>query len=69
MFGMNRYKVRAQSLSAIGFLTQADHYHDYEFETEESLEAFAHRIAASGFFDESGQRWIMPGGIVWIERA
>jgi hypothetical protein len=65
---MNRYKVRAQILGALGFFTQADHYQDYQLESSESLEDFAGRLAAKGFQDPSGSRWIMPGAIVWIEQ-
>ncbi len=66
---MIRYKVRAQKLSAIGFLTQADHYKDYELNSPEPLEEFAANLALKGFFDPETERWIMPGAIVWIERA
>ncbi len=64
---MNRYRVRAQILGAFGFFTQADHYRDYDIESSESLEDFAGRLAAKGFLDPKGGRWIMPGAIVWIE--
>jgi hypothetical protein len=66
---MNRYKVRAQNLRALGYFTQADHYHDYELDSSEPLEEFAARLAAKGFLDAKSGRWIMPGAIVWIEQA
>jgi hypothetical protein len=65
---MNRYKVRSQKLGALGFFTQADHYADFEIESNESLEVFAARLAAKGFQDSKSGRWIMPGAIVWIEQ-
>lgn len=65
---MNRYIVRAQTPRALGFITQSDHYQDYDFESSETLEAFAGRLAAKGFPDQDGRRWIMPGAIVWIEQ-
>jgi hypothetical protein len=65
---MNRYRVRAQNPRAMGFITQADHYADFDVESTESLEAFASRLAAKGFHDSSSGRWIMPGAIVWIEQ-
>ena len=65
---MNRYRIRAQHLGALGFVTQADHYQDFEVESNESLEAFAGRLAAKGFPDSKSGRWIMPGAIVWIEQ-
>jgi len=64
---MNRYRVRAQKLGALGFITQADHYQDFEMESSESLEAIAGRLATKGFPDPGGSRWIMPGAIIWIE--
>ena len=66
--GMHSYKVRCQKLSALGFLTQADHYQDYEFESADSLEIFAAQLAAKGFPEPSSKRWIMPGAIIWIEQ-
>jgi hypothetical protein len=66
---MQRYKVRTQKLSAMGFLTQADHYKDYELDSPEPIEEFAANLALKGFFDRDAERWIMPGAIVWIERA
>ena len=65
---MNRYRVRAQNPRALGFITQSDHYQDFEMESSETLEAFAGRLAAKGFLDPDGSRWIMPGAIVWIEQ-
>ena len=64
---MNHYTVRAQSPRALGFITQADHYRDYELDSNESLEELAGRLTAKGFPDSDGRRWIMPGAIVWIE--
>ena len=65
---MNKFKVRAYTVGAVGFLTQADHYEDFDFETDEAIESFASRLASKGFFDEGSHRWIMPGSIVWIEQ-
>jgi hypothetical protein len=64
---MNRYRVRAQNPRALGFITQSDHYQDYELESSDTLEDFAARLAAKGFRDTEGGRWVMPGAIVWIE--
>jgi hypothetical protein len=65
---MNQYRVRAQTFGAIGFLTQSDHYQDFELESSDSLEVFASNIAAKGFRDSRSGRWIMPGVIAWIEQ-
>jgi len=65
---MNHYRVRAQKLGALGFITQAEHYQDFEIESAETLEAIAARLAAKGFEVPGGGRWIMPGAIVWIEQ-
>jgi hypothetical protein len=65
---MNRYTVRVQNPKALGFLTQADHYHDYQLESSESLEELARRLAASGFRASDSSRWVMPGAIIWIEQ-
>jgi hypothetical protein len=43
-------------------------YQDFEVESSEALEAFAGRLAAKGFPDPNGSRWIMPGAIAWIEQ-
>lgn len=66
---MNKFKVRAHTVGAIGFLTQSDHYLDCDFESEEPLENFTGRMADKGFFDKQSRRWIMPGAIVWIEQT
>jgi hypothetical protein len=65
---MNRYVVRVQNPRALGFITQADHYADFDFESSESLEEIAGRLAAKGFQEEKGGRWIMPGAILWIKK-
>lgn len=65
---MSRYKVRVQKLGALGFLTQADHYEDYELESGETLAELAARLAAKGFPAPTGNRWVMPGAIIWIEK-
>jgi hypothetical protein len=64
---MNRYRVRVQNPRALGFITQSDHYRDYEIESSETLEEFAARLAAKGFPDAEDGRWVMPGAIIWIE--
>jgi hypothetical protein len=65
---MNRFVVRAQNPGVLGFFTQADHYADFDFESAETLEEIAARLAAKGFQEEKGGRWIMPGAILWIEQ-
>jgi hypothetical protein len=65
---LNRFKVRAYEVGAVGFLTQADGYKDYEFTVDESLEDFAKRLSRDGFLDPERRRWIMPGSIVWVEQ-
>lgn len=66
---MGVYKVRAKNLGAWGYFTQADHYEDFELDTAETLEELARRLASSGFAEPNGDRWIMPGAIVWIKQA
>jgi hypothetical protein len=65
---MKRYKVRVHELGWRGFITQADHYEDFQMESEESLGELARRLAQEGFEAESG-KWIMPGAIMWIEAS
>ena len=65
---MNRYKVRVHKLSALGFLTQADHFEDHYLDFPDSLQTVAAHLAAKGFLDENGKRWIIPGSIAWIEQ-
>lgn len=69
---MHSYKVRAQNLSAasssVGLLTKADPHKDFTIDTKESLEQLAARLSSAGFLDEGSGRWIMPGGILWIEK-
>jgi hypothetical protein len=64
---LNQYKVRVHMLGLLGFFTQADHYEDFELESDETLGIFAKRLAQDGFHDESRGRWIMPGAIAWVE--
>ena len=65
---MNHYTVRVHMISAAGFITQADHYKDFQFDSAETLKEFAMGLAAHGFLDEKEQRWIMPGAIAWVKR-
>ncbi|MCU1326576.1 MAG: hypothetical protein JWN34_1946 [Bryobacterales bacterium] len=65
---MNRYKIRVHKLSALGFLTQADHFEDYYLDFPGTLEAVAGHLSAKGFAAGDGKRWIMPGAIAWIEQ-
>jgi hypothetical protein len=65
---MNLYRVRVRTVGAIGFFTQADHYHDYNLEASESLGDFARHLADNGFQDSKSGRWIMPAAIVWIDK-
>lgn len=60
-----KYKVRVYDVGLSGFITQADNYNDYTFKDPEPLEIFAARLAKQGFRD--GDKWIMPGAIVWIK--
>jgi hypothetical protein len=66
---MNEYKVRVHELGWTGFITQADHYQDFRFESPEPLRDFARRLAQEGFEDTRSGKWIMPGAIMWIEPA
>jgi hypothetical protein len=61
------YRIRAQNPRALGFFTQADHYKDFEIQSNDEIEALAARLASSGFQDTESGRWIMPGAIIWIE--
>ena len=63
------YKVRVYDLTAMGFLTQADHFHDFHLESNEGLEDFARGLATTGFRHPDKPRWIMPSAIVWVEEA
>ena len=62
---MNRYRIRAESPGFFGMFTQ---YRDFDLESSDALEAFAGHLAAKGFQDPGGGRWIMPAAIVWIEQ-
>jgi hypothetical protein len=63
---MNKFKVRVYEATGWSFLTQGDHYEDYTFTTEETLERFAKRLAREGFLANEST-WIMPGAIVWCK--
>lgn len=63
------YKVRAYTVGAVGFLTQADHYEDFLLQSTAGLEEFAKELAVSGFQHPNKARWIMPSAIVWVEVA
>ena len=63
------YKVRTYEVGAMGFLTQADHFHDFMFESLETLEEIARRLSATGFRHPGKNRWIMPSAIIWVEEA
>jgi hypothetical protein len=64
---MALYQVRAHDATVLGFVTHSDHYKDYEFETDETMEELAARLAVKGFFDKPHNRWVMPGAIAWIQ--
>lgn len=64
---MRRYKARVYIASAIGFFTQADHYEDHYFDSNETLEQISKRLARDGFAVDS-KKWIMPGAILTVER-
>lgn len=61
-----KYRVRTYQVGWSGFLTQADDYQDFDFTSELPLDEFAANLAANGFRD--GDRWIMPGAIVWVKQ-
>ena len=65
---MNRYRVRVQNPKALGFLTQSEHYQDFELDSSETLEDLAGRLAAKGFLAPESTRWIMPGAIIWVQQ-
>lgn len=64
---MKRYKIRVYVASAVGFLTQADHYEDYWLESSVPLKEFAHGLAQYGFSTNGGKKWIMPASILTVE--
>lgn len=64
---VRKYKVRVYEATAWGAFTQADHYQDYFFESDETLERFANRIGREGFAVKGGQKWIMPASILTVE--
>lgn len=64
---MKRYKIRVYVASALGLLTQADHYEDYWLESTLSLKDFAAGLAQYGFSTNYGKKWIMPASILTVE--
>jgi hypothetical protein len=64
-----RYHVRVYEASAWSLFTQADHYEDFTIESNVDLPTFAKTLAREGFPVENGNRWIMPGAIIWIKIA
>lgn len=64
---MTRYKVRVYESTAWSMFTQGDHFMDYHFDSRESLEQIAKRLARDGFPVDDGRKWIMPGSIVFVE--
>lgn len=66
---VNKYKVKVYVATAWSLFTQADHYEEYEFESNESLEVIARRLAREGFRTNNGKRWVMPGAILEVNAA
>lgn len=64
---MYKYKVRVYEVGVFGFFTQADHYQDYDFTSDDSLEQFARRLSREGFAVDDGRKWIMPAAILTVE--
>lgn len=63
---MNHFKVRVYDVGAMGFLTQADAYHDHEFDSDQSLEEFAQGLMKNGL--RVRNKLFLPGAIVWVEQ-
>jgi hypothetical protein len=64
---VNKFKVRVYQATNWSLLTQADHFEDFIFETNESLEKFSQELARTGFSIKNGKKWIMPGAIVSVD--
>lgn len=64
---MNRFKVRVYVATAFSLLTQADHYEDHYFNSNETLEQILKRLARDGF-KWGSSKWIMPGSILTVEQ-
>lgn len=60
------YRVRVYVGTVWSFLTQGDHYEDFEMESTEPLEKIARRLASEGFRAGDKGRWIMPGAILEV---
>lgn len=63
---MNKFKVKVYLATDWSMFTQADHYEEYTFESKETLEVIAKRLARDGFRTDNGRKWIMPGAILEI---
>ncbi len=66
---MNKYKVKVYVGTLWSFLTQADHYDEYDMVTSQSLEELSKRLARDGFQADHGKKWIMPGAILEIRKV
>jgi hypothetical protein len=64
---MNKFTVRVYVATAWSFLTQADHYEEYDIESSDSLETFSKKLAREGFL--LGYKVIMPGAILSVEQT
>jgi hypothetical protein len=65
---MHKYKVKVYVGTAWSFITQADHYDEYTFASDEPIAKFAKRLAREGFEIRAGE-WIMPGAILEIRKV
>lgn len=64
---MSKYVVKVY-IASWSFITHADHYDTYHFESSESIEVFSKRLARNGFSASNGTKWILPGAIMEVVR-
>jgi hypothetical protein len=62
-----KYVARVYVATEWSFFTKADHFLDYAFQSDESLEVLAKRLARDGMRVSQGTKWIMPGAILSVE--
>ena len=60
------YTVRVVSIGYGSLFASSDQWEDYALDSTDTLPTLAARLAREGF--SGGERWIMPGAILWIKR-
>lgn len=66
---MNTFQVRVYVATEWSFLTQADHFEDFTFTSQKSLEEFSLSLSQTGFQVEGKKRWIMPAAILEVKQV